>query len=87
MEMTNLHDSESTPIPYNALLDFTWWGDMSTEWHLKCRIRKRKRGDIFEFVEDCYGRKCHFTHRLSALNWTESDLLVITDERQERNNL
>ena len=34
-------------------------------------------GDIFEFVEDIYGRKCHFTHRLSALNWTVDDLLII----------
>lgn len=89
MEMTNLHDENGTPIPYNALLEFTWWGgiDGTTDYYLKCRIRKRKRGDIFEFVEDCYGRKCHFTHRLSALNWAESDLLIINDERQERNNL
>ena len=78
-EMTNVTDTEGQPIPYGVLLDFTWWGgiDGMDEYHCKCKIRKRKRGDIFEFVEDIYGRKCHFTHRLSALNWTVDDLLII----------
>lgn len=80
-EISPYSDSECNKIPYGALLDFIWWGgvDGTSEYHLKCRIRKRKRGDIFEFVEDAYGRKCHFTHRLSALNWTESDLLLIQE--------
>ena len=44
VEMTNLHDENGTPIPYNALLEFTWWGgvDGTSDYYLKCRIRKRK---------------------------------------------
>lgn len=81
--LTNIRDCNCTPIPYNALLEFLWWGgvDGTSEYYLKCKIRKRKRGDIFEFVEDAYGKPCHFTHRLSALNWTEADLFLI-DEKQ-----
>lgn len=74
---TGLVDCNQTPIHYGELLDFTWWDQMSNESHLKCKIRKRKSGDIFEFIEDCYGRPCHFTHKLSALIWVEDDLMII----------
>ena len=77
--MTNVTDTEGQPIPYDVLLDFTWKEKKkrTNEYNCKCKIRKRKRGDIFEFVKDIYGRKCHFTHRLSTLNWTVDDLLII----------
>lgn len=39
--------------------------------------RVRFVGDYYHFVEDAYGKPCHFTHRLSALNWCEADLMVI----------
>ena len=76
---TGLSDINCDPIYYGDLLDFTWWENFGgeIEFHLKCKIRKRKSGDIFEFVEDAYGRPCKFTHRLSALNWIEDDLKII----------
>jgi hypothetical protein len=78
------HDSDGTPIPYGALLDFIWWAFDGTEveLHYKARIRHRKSGDIFEFVEDDNGRPCHFTHRLTELNWCEDDLLLIKEDKQ-----
>ena len=78
-EWTGLSDINCDPIYYGDLLDFTWWENFGgvIELHLKCKIRKRKSGDIFEFVEDAYGRPCKFTHRLSALNWIEDDLKII----------
>lgn len=48
---------------------------MCQETHLKCKIRKRKNGDIFDFVDE-RGETC-FTHKLTSLNWTENDLLII----------
>ena len=77
-----LVDSNLEPVNYGDLLDFTWWENLGgeIELHLKCKIRQRKSGDIFEFVEDAYGRPCKFTHRLSALNWTTADLLLIKSE-------
>lgn len=80
-KLTGLHDTEGNPIYYGQLLDFTWWENFygEVELHLKCRIRHRKNGDIFEFIEDCYKHPCHFTHRLSALNWTIDDLLIIEE--------
>lgn len=85
MKPTNLHDSEGNPIHYGELLDFTWWslGYSVVESHLKAKIRHRKSGDIFEFVEDEFGKPCHFTHRLSALNWCEDDLLVIEPKKKD----
>lgn len=76
---TGLNDTDSKPIYYGDLLDFTWWENFGgeIELHLKCKIRQRKSGDIFEFIEDSYGRPCKFTHRLSALNWIEDDLKII----------
>ena len=78
------HDSDGTPIPYGALIDFIWWAFDGTEveLHYKARIRHRKSGDIFEFVEDDNGRPCHFTHRLTALNWCEADLLLIKEDKK-----
>ena len=78
-EWTGLSDINCDPIYYGDLLDFTWWENFGgvIELHLKCKIRKRKSGDIFEFIEDAYGRPCKFTHRLSALTWTEDDLKII----------
>lgn len=79
MEFTKFHDCNGDPIPYGALLDFIWWAfnGSEVELHLVARIRKRKRGDIFEFIKDMHGKDCHFTHRLSALNWTEDDLELL----------
>lgn len=77
-----LVDGNLDPINYGDLLDFTWWENFGgeIEFHFKCKIRQRKSGDIFEFVEDGDGRPCKFTHRLSALNWTPADLLLIKSE-------
>lgn len=78
---TGINDCEGNPINYGELLEFTWWDQMSNDYYLKAKIRKRKSGDIFEFVEDEFGKKCHFTHRLSALNWTEDDLMKIKEDK------
>ena len=74
-----LVDYKGETVHYGDLLDFTWWENFGgeIEFHLKCKIRQRKSGDIFEFIEDGYGRPCKFTHRLSALNWTVDDLKII----------
>ena len=79
IEYTPYRDSDCKPIPYGALLDFTWWAfnGSEVELHYIARIRKRKRGDIFEFIKDERGRDCYFTHRLTALNWVEDDLKLI----------
>lgn len=74
-KFTNISDYNGKLIPYNTLLDFTWWDRMCQETHLKCKIRKRKNGDIFDFVDE-HGKTC-FTHKLTSLNWTENDLLII----------
>lgn len=78
-------DTNLTPIPYGALLDFIWWANFygEVELHYKARIRYRKSGDIFEFIEDYNGKPCHFTHRLTALNWCSDDLLLI-ETKEER---
>lgn len=82
MEYTKYHDCNGDPIPYGAPLDFIWWANYygQVELHYTAKIRKRKRGDIFEFVKDNYGRECYFTHRLTALNWTQDDLELIKDD-------
>lgn len=69
-------------VPYNVPLDFTWWAfnGYEVELHYVAKIRKRKSGDIFEFVKDYRGKDCHFTHRLSALNWCEDDLEILREE-------
>ena len=79
MKETGIVDINGNMIHYGELLDFTWWENFGgeIELHLKCKIRQRKSGDIFEFVEDAYGRPCKFTHRLTALNWIEGDLKII----------
>jgi len=84
IKISPYHDTDGTPIPYVALLDFIWWANFygEVELHYKARIRHRKSGDIFEFVEDYNGRPCHFTHRLTALNWCEDDLLLIKEDKQ-----
>lgn len=76
---TNIVDCNGDMIHYGQLIDFTWWDFIygEVETHLTAKIRKRKYGDIFEFITDKYGRPTHFTHRLSALNWTSDDLLII----------
>ena len=78
-EYTKYHDMNGERIPYGALLDFTWWANYygEVEFHYTARIRKRKNGDIFEFIKDEHGKDVHFTHRLSALNWVEYDLLLL----------
>ena len=79
-QFTNITDRNGELIAYGQLIDFTWWDyeyGGESEFHLKAKIRKRKSGDIFEFVENAYGKSCKFTHRLSALNWCESDLEII----------
>lgn len=84
MKKTGIHDCEGNPIHYGELLDFIWWDNWQyeVELHYKAKIRHRKSGDIFEFVENHYGKPCHFTHRLSALNWCEADLLIIKNEKE-----
>ena len=77
-------DTNLMPIPYGALLDFIWWANYygEVELHYKARIRHRKSGDIFEFVENDDGKPCHFTHRLTAINWCSDDLLLIDKEEE-----
>ena len=79
MKTTGIVDTDGNMIHYGELLDFTWWENFygEVELHFKAKIRRRKSGDIFEFVEDRFGRPCKFTHRLSALNWTVDDLKII----------
>ena len=78
-EYTNICDRNGELIPYGVPLDFTWWEypGYELELHLVAKIRKRKTGDIFEFVKDDRGRYCYFTHRLTALNWCEDDLELL----------
>lgn len=78
-EYTDICDSNGELIPYGAPLDFTWWSfnGSEVELHLVAKIRKRKSGDIFEFIKDSRGKDCHFTHRLTALNWCSDDLLLL----------
>ena len=79
MKVTGIVDIDGNMIHYGELLDFTWWENFygEVELHFKAKIRRRKSGDIFEFVEDRFGKPCKFTHRLSALNWTVDDLKII----------
>lgn len=79
MKYSKVKDMYGRPIPYGVLIDFTWWNycGWEQEWHYKAKIRYRKDGDIFEFVENERGDKIHFTHKLSALNWTEDDLELL----------
>ena len=81
-EYTNICDMNGELIPYGAPLDFTWWEypGYELELHLVARIRKRKSGDIFEFIKDERGKDCYFTHRLSALNWCGDDLELLKEE-------
>ena len=81
---TNYHDRNGKRIPYGALLDFIWWANFygEVELHYKARIRYRKSGDIFEFIEDYNGKPCHFTHRLTALTWFSDDILLIKKEKK-----
>ena len=77
---TDIYDINGDRVPYNTPVDFTWWGSGwggPVELHLIAKIRKRKSGDIFEFIKDDRGKDCHFTHRLSALNWCGDDLEII----------
>lgn len=85
MEYTKYHDCNGELIPYGAPLDFIWWafnGYSEVELHYVARMRKRKSGDIFEFIKDDKGRNCLFTHRLSALNWVEDDLELIKEDKE-----
>lgn len=81
-EYTNICDCNGELIPYGALLDFIWWAfnGSEVELHYVARIRKRKSGDIFEFIKDDRGRDCYFTHRLSAINWCGDDLELLQNE-------
>lgn len=81
-EYTDICDINGELIPYGKPIDFTWWafnGYSEVELHLVAKIRKRKNGDIFEFIKDDRGNDCYFTHRLSALNWCGDDLEIITE--------
>jgi len=82
-EYTNICDRNGELIPYGVPLDFTWWEypGYELELHLVAKIRKRKSGDIFEFIKDYRGNDCHFTHRLSALTWCGDDLEIIQNEQ------
>lgn len=79
IEYTNIYDINGNQVPYDTPVDFTWWEypGYEVELHLVAKIRKRKGGDIFEFIKDERGKDCHFTHRLSALNWCGDDLEII----------
>ena len=80
-EYTDICDRNGELIPYGKPLDFTWWAYNGSEvkLHLVAKIRKRKEGDIFEFVKDEHGRPCHFTHRITSLNWCPDDLELIKE--------
>ena len=84
LEYTNICDMNGELIPYGTPLDFTWWEypGYEVELHLVAKIRKRKTGDIFEFIKDDRGKDCYFTHRLSALNWAPDDLMLIKEENE-----
>lgn len=74
-KLLGIKDVNGNEIPYNTPIDFTWWSrdlwGSEVETHFKCKIRHRKSGDIFDFYEN------GFTHRLTALNWDESDLELL----------
>ena len=73
-KLSGIQDINCEDIPYNTPIDFTWWTysrGYEEENHLKCKIRHRKTGDIFDFYEN------GFTHRLTALNWAPEDLEII----------
>lgn len=78
---TDICDCNGELIPYGAPVDFTWWEypGYELELHLVAKIRKRKDGDIFEFIKDDRGRDCHFTHRLTSLNWCSDDLELLNE--------
>lgn len=80
-EYTKYCDGNGVRIPYNSLLDFTWWDKSvdgsEVEHHFPCKIRRRKTGDIFDFYpRSPYGGR---THKLTALEWCEDDLLLVDD--------
>jgi hypothetical protein len=79
IEYTDVCDINGELIPYGAPIDFTWWAfnGNELELHLVAKIRKRKSGDIFEFIKDEHGQDCFFTHRLTALNWCGDDLELL----------
>ena len=73
-KLSGIQDINCEDIPYNTPIDFIWWTysrGYEEEIHLKCKIRHRKTGDIFDFYEN------GFTHRLTALNWAPEDLEII----------
>ena len=80
-EYSNVCDMNGELIPYGVPIDFTWWAYCGTEveLHLVAKIRKRKSGDIFEFIKDEHGRDCFFTHRLTSLNWEPADLEILNE--------
>lgn len=72
-------DINGNKVEYGQLIDFTWFYYIGTEveLHYKAKIRHRKNGDIVEF----YPRNGKmFTHRLSALEWSEDNLCVDLQE-------
>ncbi len=79
IEYSGVCDMNGELIPYGASIDFTWWAfnGSEVELHYVAKIRKRKSGDIFEFIKDDRGRDCHFTHRLTSLNWCNDDLELL----------
>lgn len=82
--LTKYEDYDGNPIPYGAWLDMTWWSGANgtDEHHINVKIRKRKFGDVFEILTDFHGRPLSRRkfHRLSALNWCEGDLTLLTDD-------
>ena len=73
-KLSGIQDINCEDIPYNTPIDFTWWSysrGYEEETRLKCKIRHRKTGDVFDFYEN------GITHRLTALNWAPEDLEII----------
>ena len=79
IEYSGVCDINGELIPYGVPIDFTWWAfnGSEVELHYVAKIRKRKSGDIFEFIKDDRGRDCHFTHKLTSLNWCNDDLELL----------
>lgn len=79
IEYSGVCDMNGELIPYGVPIDFTWWAfnGSEVELHYVAKIRKRKSGDIFEFIKDDRGRDCHFTHKLTSLNWCNDDLELL----------
>ena len=86
IEYTDICDINGEIVPYNVPVDFTWWAmgmGGEVELHYVAIIRKRKSGDIFEFIKDHRGKDCHFTHRLTSLNWCGDDLEIIKEDNMD----